>query len=84
MIVRRRHVGWFASDIGFKRRADGTFDLLVFDFNRRRCSREWLGKLTQRYACHVARDKLKEQGFELVSEETAEGGRIHLVLRRMA
>jgi hypothetical protein len=84
VIVRRKHVGWLASDIGFKRRKDGSFDLLVLDFNGRRCSPEWLGRLTQRYAYHVARAKLVEQGFDLVSEETAKDGRIHLVLRRMA
>ena len=32
----------------------------------------------------LARAKLQEQGFDLVSEETARDGRIHLVLRRMA
>jgi hypothetical protein len=39
--------------------------------------------LTQRYAYHVARAKLAEQGFDLVSEKAQEGEQIHLVLRRL-
>ena len=43
----------------------------------------WLGKLTQRYAYHVAMDQLGEQGFSLADEEQDEQGVIHLTLRRM-
>ncbi len=46
--------------------------------------RQLLQRMTQRYAYHVARAKLEEQGFTLVDEEVQEGERIHLVLRRMA
>jgi hypothetical protein len=45
---------------------------------------EFLQKLNQRYAYHAARAKLKEQGFDLVTEENKQDGQIHLVLRRMA
>ena len=39
--------------------------------------------VNQRYAYHVAKSKLEEQGFSLVSEEVEEKERIHLVLRRV-
>ena len=84
VIVRRRHVGRASNDIGFKRGEDGAFEAVISAYDRRRYSQAWLDKLTQRYAYHVARAKLQEQGFDLVSEETARDGRIHLVLRRMA
>ena len=43
---------------------------------------KFLQQVSQRYAYHAAKAKLEEQGFSLVSEETQEGERIHLVLRR--
>jgi hypothetical protein len=45
---------------------------------------EFQQQLTQRYAYHAARAKLMEQGFDLVSEETEQDGRLHLVLRRVS
>ena len=46
--------------------------------------KDFLNKLTQRYAYHAAKDKLAGQDFSMVSEEVDDKGRIHLVLRRMA
>ena len=84
VIIRKKHIGWASNDIGFRRQPDGTFEAIISEFDRRKYSPQWLDKLTQRYAYHLARAKLQEQGFDLISEETARDGRIHLVLRRMA
>ena len=83
VIVRRKYVGHASNDIGFKRQTDGTFEAIISGYDRRRYSQKWLDRLTQRYAYHVARAKLAEQGFDLVTEEIQEGERIHLVLRRI-
>ncbi len=84
VIVRRKHVGWGSNDLGFRRQPDGAFDALISSFDRRKYSPAWLGHLSQRYAYHVAKAKLAEQGFALVTEETQPNAQIHLVLRRMA
>ena len=84
VIIRRKHVGPASNDLGFRRTAAGSFEAIISAFDRRQHSQAWLDRLTQRYAYHVARAKLQEQGFDLVSEETARDGRIHLVLRRLA
>ena len=84
VIVRRKYVGKASNDIGFRRTDDGSFEAIISAYDRRKHSQAWLDRLTQRYAYHVARAKLQEQGFDLVSEETARDGRIRLVLRRMA
>lgn len=83
VIIRRQHIGPASNDLGFKRRADGVFDAIISDYDGRRFSAEWLGRLTQRAAYHTARSKLSGQGFALVEEETQQDGRIHLVLRRV-
>jgi len=84
VIIRRTFIGPASNDIGFKRQEDGTFDAIISDYDRARYSPQWLNRLIQRYAYHVAKTKLAEQGFALVTEETQQDGQIHLVLRRMA
>jgi hypothetical protein len=84
VIVRRQHIGRASNDIGFKRQDDGTFEAIISEYDRKKYSQQWLERLTQRYAYHAAMAKLEEQGFTLNTEEVEEGGRIHLVLRRMA
>jgi hypothetical protein len=84
VVIRRKHIGWLSNDLGFKRDADGCFEVVVSDYDKKWCTHDWLERLTQRYAYHVARAKLAEKGFELVSEKTQATGQIHLVLRRMA
>lgn len=84
VIIRRRFIGSASNDIGFKRGQNGTFDAIISGYDRHKYSRPWLKRLTQRYAYHAARTKLAEQGFSLVTEETQENQRIHLVLRRVA
>jgi hypothetical protein len=83
VIVRRKHLGWLSNDIGFKRNAAGTFDAVISEYDRGKYSQAWLDRLSQRYAYHVTKTKLEEQGFALVSEEQQKDGKIHLVLRRM-
>jgi uncharacterized protein DUF1257 len=83
VIIRRKHIGKASNDIGFRRREDGTFDVIISDYDRSKYSQEWLNRLTQRYAYHTARAKLEEQGFALIAEDVQEGECIHLVLRRM-
>lgn len=83
IIIRRKFVGVASNDIGFKRQEDGSFEAVISAFDRGKYSNEWLNRLTQRYAYHVTRAKLEEQGFTVVNEEKNQSGQIHLVLRRV-
>jgi hypothetical protein len=71
--VRGRNVGF--------RQAGRAYEMVTRGVSVRRT--KFLQQVTQRYAYHVARAKLEEQGFALSSEEMQQDGRIHLVLRRM-
>lgn len=71
--VRGRNVGFHKSGDSFR----------MFSFQMPSSSR-FLQKVTQRYVYHVTRAKLEAQGFAVASEEVEQGGKIHLVLRRMA
>ena len=70
-------------DIGFRRTEQGYEVVADWWGVKGVKQKDFLQQLQQRYAYHAARAKLEEQGFALVSEEQ-EGGRIRLVLRRMA
>jgi hypothetical protein len=83
VIIRRKQLSWLSNDIGFKRGPKGNFEAVISDYDLRWYSAEWLDRLSQRYAYHVALDKLAEKGFALASEQTQSNGQIHLVLRRM-
>ena len=71
--VRGRNVGFDKSGDSFR----------MFSF-RTSSDTRFLQKVTQRYVYHVTRAKLEAQGFAVASEEVQRGGKIHLVLRRMA
>lgn len=46
--------------------------------------KDFIQRITQRYAYHTTRAKLEAQGFSLVEESKTGSGQIHLVLRRSA
>ncbi len=83
VIVRREFVGHASNDIGFKRNEDGVFDAIISGYDRSKFDDKWLRSLMHRYAYHAARDRLQQQGFDVVSEEKNADGQVHLVLRRI-
>jgi hypothetical protein len=82
VIIRRKYIGPSSNDIGFKRLENGTFQAIISAYDRHKYSQQWLDRVSQRYAYHVATAKLQEQGFNLIEEENQADGRIHLVARR--
>jgi hypothetical protein len=46
--------------------------------------RDFVQRLTQRYAYHAARAQLEAKGFALVEETNQINGEIHMVLRRIS
>jgi len=69
-------------DIGFSR-SNGHFDVVADWWGIRKVKRQkFLDDVTQRYAYHATREKLEEQGFELVEEVTEKSGEVRLLLRR--
>lgn len=82
LIIRRQFISPLSNDLGFKRGEDGVFQAIISEYDRQTFTPEWLTRLAQRYAYHLAVSKLARQGFQLVEETQAADGQIHLVLRR--
>ena len=83
VIVRKKYLGPASNDMGFRKDEEGRFVAVISDYDRGAYGSSWLKSLYQRYAYHVAHDKLGQQNFDVVSEETQDDGTVRLVLRRM-
>ncbi|MEM4250936.1 MAG: DUF1257 domain-containing protein [Candidatus Bathyarchaeia archaeon] len=67
VIIRRRHVGPAANDIGFERQADGTFHAHISEFDTSQgYNRDWLNKLTAYYGVEKAKMELDAKGLKYV------------------
>ena len=71
-------------DIGLRKKGSG-FEIVADWYGVRGVNqKDFSNRLMQRYAYHATRDKLQEQGFNMVEEKQEETGQIRIVLRRMA
>jgi hypothetical protein len=84
VIVRRQYVGSASNDLGFKRAADGSYTAVISEYDREAKNDAWLGKLSQRYALHMAVETLSKQGYKLHQEQQQGNGTLKVVLRRYA
>ena len=53
VIIRRKHVGPVANDIGFAMQADGTYDVYISDYDRHKHGPAWVTELTKSYDEHI-------------------------------
>lgn len=81
IIVRRNQIGAAANDVGFRRKSDGKYELIISDFDRRRGSKsatDFLENLKQTYAKHKAVKQLKRMGKTITSVKKLADGRIKI------
>lgn len=67
--------------IGFAPNADGAFELLYDDMQKKAVD-ALVGKVRQRYAYHKVLDEAQKAGFELVEERTGTDEVVRLTVRR--
>jgi hypothetical protein len=73
----------FSYDIGLKKTDKNQYQVIADWFGVKGISqKKFMEQLTQRYAYQATVDKLTNQGFSLIEEQT-EKGEIKMVLRRM-
>ena len=53
VIIRRKHVGAVANDIGFALQSDGTYDVYISDYDRHKHGAAWVTELTKSYDEHA-------------------------------
>ena len=77
IIIRRKHVGGAANDVGFIRAEDGTFKAIISAYDQWHYGKGWLGRLSQRYAVAVLRGQAAKRGMRVVQSQ-GEDGKIKL------
>lgn len=75
IIIRRRHVGGAANDIGFKKQADGTYSAIISQFDKHKHNDAWMADLKKRYAEKKIKKTASQHGMTFVKKiETPNGG----------
>lgn len=78
VIIRRKHVGSAANDIGYRRNEEGGYEAYVSDYDSTATFPEKKRNLVaQEYAASVASRKLKAQGY-MVKRTTTSTGQVKL------
>lgn len=79
IIVRRRNVGVASNDVGFKKKADGKYELIISEYDRGgKTGTNFLQKMKQLYAKHKTLKQLKSMGKSITSIKTMKDGRIKI------
>ena len=82
VIIRRRHLGRSSNDIGFVRRADGTFEAIVSQYDRDRYGAAWLEEVARAYGYAATVRYAETHGFEIATDEVDRDGTRRITLRR--
>lgn len=74
VIVRRKHVGGAANDLGFKLNPEtGCYDAIISRYDSGRHNSKWLAGLKTNYAEKGLAKTLKKQGFKYLGKKIVEG-----------
>ena len=79
IIIRRRHVGAAANDVGFKKKANGKYELIISQYDRSgQTGTNFMQRMKQLYAKHKTLKQLKKMGKTVTSVKTTADGRIKI------
>lgn len=76
VIIRKQYVGSASNDVGFLRKEDGTYELIISEYDRgygKKSSKNFLHALKQVYATHKIKKKAKALGYTIKSQKSVEG-----------
>lgn len=82
IIIRRQHVGSSANDVGFHKKANGKYELIISEFDRRTGStsaQNFLEKMKPLYAKHKGLKQLKKMGKVVTSVKKNAAGQIVII-----
>jgi hypothetical protein len=83
VIVRRRDIGSASNDIGFARHADGAFEAIISEYDRRRHGDVWLARVSQAYGRAAVLRYAHENGYDIQADVAERDGTRRLTLRRV-
>lgn len=79
IIVRRRNVGSASNDVGFRRKSNGKYELIISEYDRHgKTGTNFMERMKQLYAKHKTLKQLKKMGKTVTSVKTMADGRIKI------
>lgn len=79
IIINRAHVGAAANDVGFLKKPNGKYELIISEFDRsgrKKQAVDFLERMKQIYTKHKTLKQLKKMGKTVTSVKTSNDGRI--------
>lgn len=73
IIVRRAVVGGAANDLGFVRKADGSYSAIISEYDSRKHSAEWLKGLKRTYTEKVTLKTAAKNGLRYLGKKVVNG-----------
>jgi hypothetical protein len=73
VIVRRKHISRAANDLGFVQQKDGTFAMIVSDFDSGKHNAQWNVALKVAYGDRGAMKVARKKGFKFLGKEIING-----------
>jgi len=73
IIVRRKNIGSAANDLGFVKRADGTYGAIVSDYDSNKHNASWMTGLKRAYTEKVAIKTAAKNGFKYLGKKVIAG-----------
>jgi hypothetical protein len=79
VIVRRKHVGGAANDLGFRRTKEGKYESYISDHDKgANFSKEKQGLVAQEYGLRVTEQVLKSEGWSKFTRTTLSDGSVRI------
>lgn len=79
IIVRRKHVGTAANDVGFNKTSSGKYELIISEFDRQgKTGTNFMERMRQLYAKHKTVKQLKRMGKTITSIKQGADGKIKI------
>jgi hypothetical protein len=78
IIIRRKHVGGAANDIGFTKDSSGNYKAIISAYDSSKHNQKWLDNLCKDYLVEKATSIMTEEGAELFESETLSNGSIRM------
>lgn len=69
IIVRRKYVGGSANDLGFVKKADGTYGAIISEFDTGKHNKQWLNNLKKAYTEKVGIKTAAKNGFKFLGKK---------------
>lgn len=83
IIIRRQNVGSCANDVGFLRKADGSYEMIISEFDKsgnKKQAQDLLVRMKQLYGKHLTLKHVKRFGLKTISNKITSDNKIKIKL----